>query len=178
MKLLVDINKQGKVSTENNKWMLVPEFKALENTKGLGDKIMCYIVLMHDYQSPYRFKPEKQREAKVCEEVFGNPNFLVSKSETIKAAINKYKSLQYDPLLEQYSLYNSKILELQTLITDTTLTMENAREVQELIVDMNVMLKKREEVVDMVVKKNNEDDDQIEGGGKLNFLEKRNKGNE
>lgn len=79
----------------------------------LDEKEVLFIIYAYDYNSIFRQFPEQQRLSKSSWKVFGDnkPELVNPEKHTqrIKAAIEAYKSLQYNRNIELVELYNRKI---------------------------------------------------------------------
>jgi hypothetical protein len=99
---------------QKNNTILHPEAVRLCPELGLlNEKEVLFIILAFDYNSIYKQYPERQRLSKAIWHVFGdnNPKFLEEdkREKRIQAAINAYKSLQYNRNEELISIYQQKI---------------------------------------------------------------------
>ena len=94
----------------------VPEFRKIwerdkSKTKEIAAKEISYIVFLYSFTSPYQAYAEKEREARIIKDYFGDmPSW--KPDETVKAAITKYKEMQDTIALK---LLRSTKLALETM---------------------------------------------------------------
>ena len=82
---------------------LCPSFRAL------SDKEILYICLAYDYCSIYKQFPEHERKRKAMFHAFEDNEDELLSSDRIKAAVEDYISLQYNPKIEVARSYQKKI---------------------------------------------------------------------
>lgn len=75
----------------------------------LTDEEVLFIILAYDYHSIYRQFPEEDRIRKAMIHVYNDNNPKLMQRDVIKAAIEAYKSLQYNPKAELATKYQNKI---------------------------------------------------------------------
>lgn len=75
----------------------------------LTDEEVLFIILAYDYHSIYRQFPEEDRIRKAMIHVYNDNNPKLMQRDVIKAAIDEYKSLQYNPKAELATKYQNKI---------------------------------------------------------------------
>src|SRR3972149_3678344 len=91
-------------------WSLVPELREL----GLrdGERAVVYVVLMYDTHSPYRNLEEDARRVEVLKALGVSRkewgSYKGEGNDMLKAAAACYRSLNYDPLMDQLRVYNAK----------------------------------------------------------------------
>lgn len=105
---IIDIDKSGTVLLDKRFFKLVPEFFSVYTDKNLGGKVLLYIVSVYDKFSPYRHIPYEVRKEDVCESLFGKKKHSRLKNEKVLKAIEIYKYIQYDPLVDQYQAMVNK----------------------------------------------------------------------
>ncbi len=170
MKNLFKIEKDGNVLLQDQTIALAPELFALYKHKDYGSRAIRWIVSMYDYNSPYRNLPEKERKEQVTTDVYGKRSFYKLEKEIVKDAANKYKKLQYDPLLEQYSVFNEKLAQFNEYVKLMPITGDNATELQKVMLGVDKIMEAREKLRKVIIARG-EEDDTIHGGGELSFLE-------
>lgn len=104
MSYLITIDKKDGVILRPVCLQLCPELRVLDEKEALT------IILTHDYYSPFNQFPLEDRERKALLHVYGGQSkddFF--KGEKIKAACEAYRSLQYNPKIEQIRIYQGQI---------------------------------------------------------------------
>ena len=121
---------------QKNNTILHPEAVRLcPELRLLSEKEALFIILAFDYNSIYKQYPERQRLSKAIWHVFGdnNPKFLDEdkREKRIQAAIEAYKSLQYNRNEELISIYQQKIEQSQQeiLMEDSSTRLKNIRDI-------------------------------------------------
>tara|TARA_R100000808_G_C2151059_1_gene159978 strand:+ start:496 stop:1026 length:531 start_codon:yes stop_codon:yes gene_type:complete len=170
---LLQINKKGDIYREDNGVVLVPEFKTVLETEKLGQTAMKWIALVYDYESPYRHYTEKERMKAVSMDLYNSYTWSGHKKPEMKAAADKYKELQFDPLDEQLIAFNKKINEFTNLIDSMFLNEENAELLQKLMIGVEKILKTRQSLLDSIERRGQRQ--KIAGDKGLSFLENRKK---
>tara|TARA_R110000822_G_scaffold67329_1_gene164018 strand:+ start:6795 stop:7316 length:522 start_codon:yes stop_codon:yes gene_type:complete len=110
-----------------NNIVLHPDCVKLSPELGLlTDKEVLFIILAYDYNSIYRQFPERQRVSKAIFHVWqdNKPELLNEdkRPKRISAAIEAYKSLQYNRNIELVEMYNKKIDELLNILDNDNST--------------------------------------------------------
>mgnify|MGYP003145391645 FL=1 len=170
MKYLFDVDKEGNVLLQDKTVALVPEILAVYRHKDYGSRAIKWIVLMCDYNSPYRNLPEKEKREAVTMDMYGKRSFYKLDKEVIEKAMDKYNELQYDPLYEQYRVFNNKLIEFNEYIKNMPITGDNATELQKVMIGQDKIMDAREKLRKLILTRN-EEEENIEGGGELSFLE-------
>lgn len=104
-----------------NNILLHPDVVKLSPELGLlTDKEVLFIILAYDYNSIYRQFPERQRVSKAIFHIWNDnkPELLIEerRPKRIVAAIEAYKSLQYNRNIELVEMYNKKIDDLLRIL--------------------------------------------------------------
>ncbi len=149
---------------------LVPELFTLYKHKDYGSKAIKWIVSMYDYKSPYRNLPEKDRMESVTKDVFGKKSHYILKKPIVLEAVEKYKKLQYDPLIEQFRVFDKKLVQFNEYIEAMPVTGDNATELQKVMIGIDKIMEAREKLRNLILTRN-EDENRIHGGGELSFIE-------
>lgn len=137
----------------------------------LTDKEVLFIILAFDYNSIYRQFPERQRVSKAIFHVWqdNKPELLLEEKrpKRISAAIEAYKSLQYNRNIELVEMYNKKIDDLLRILdTDTSTTgIKNA-------MDSIDKFRKAIQAIEREVVEEKIMDGELKGKTELSFLEK------
>lgn len=127
--MLFNISKDGDVFTQDPTVKAIPEFIDLYKAKGYGSKYIRYVVMVCDYESPYRMKPMVERKKAVSRDIFGIYHEPTLNDEIVLKAIDKYNYLQYDPIIELDQMYREKMAEFNEFIKNTTMNAENMEEI-------------------------------------------------
>lgn len=159
------------IDQKNNK-VLHPDVVKLSPELGLlTDKEVLFIILAFDYNSIYRQFPERQRVSKAIWHVYNDnkPELLLEEKrpKRISAAIEAYKSLQYNRNIELVEMYNKKIDDLLRILdSDTSTTgIKNA-------MDSIDKFRKAIQAIEREVIEEKIMDGELKGKTELSFLEK------
>lgn len=169
MRQLFKIDAEGDVRLQDDTFLLIPELKEVYDSKELGSKAIRWIVLVHDYKSPYRQLTLDGRMKEATDDIYHKDKVKELKCGLMQDAIKKYNKLQFDPLREQYQVYTGKISEYNKYIMDTGLRSDTAKELQDLMIGSEKVIKARENLKELIIKK--EDESRIHGGGDASLLE-------
>jgi hypothetical protein len=165
---LVDIGKDGNVLLQDSSIALMPSMWCLYKDRKGGSKQVRWIVAMYDYKSPYRRLPEDERHSRVSYMIFEkskNPKF---NSKLVKDAIEEYKKLQYDPLIDEYNAMCEKSYQMTKVyrsIKPTAETLEDLNKMQE---QMGKAAIARDKIKALILK-NEESEVKISGTGSEDF---------
>lgn len=169
---LLKISKKGEsVTDEDNGVLGVPEFQKVLKDKKLGQKGMKFVALSQDYDSPYRYLNEKDRVRQICTDLTGKPEWADIKHPLMKAAIDKYRKLQRDPLDDQLEAFNKKIDQYTTLINEWHLDQETAEDLQKVMIGIEKLLGTRTVLLEAIERRGERKT--ISGEQTLSFLENR-----
>jgi len=169
---LLKLGKKGDdVSIEDNGVLGVPEFFKVLKDKKLGDRAIRYIALSQDYDSPYRYLNERDRNRQICMDLTGKPEWADIKHPLMLAAIDKYKKLQRDPLDDQLGAFNRKLDQYTTLINNWVLDQETAEDLQKVMIGIEKLLGTRTVLIEAIERRGERK--VISGEQKLSFLEDR-----
>lgn len=163
------------IDQKNNK-VLHPDVISLEPQLALlTDKEVLFIILAFDYNSIYRQFPERQRVSKAIFHVWNDnkPELLNEdkRPKRISAAIEAYKSLQYNRNIELVEMYNKKIDDLLNIL-DADISTTGIKNAMDSIDKFRKAIREIEkEVVEEKLM-----DGELKGKTELSFLEKM-KGN-
>tara|TARA_R110001632_G_scaffold193983_1_gene314963 strand:+ start:4348 stop:4881 length:534 start_codon:yes stop_codon:yes gene_type:complete len=168
---ILNVDKKGDVRVQDENVTLVPEFLAVLQEEGLGSDALKWVALITDYDSPYAYLPIEERKKVVTRDIYGKYNIKFANSKVISDAIEKYKSLQFDPLDEQYAAFNKKINEYTVLMDKMPVTPDNAADIQKIMIGIEKVLNTRQKIIDAIEKRGKRQ--KIQGGRELSFLESR-----
>tara|TARA_R110002020_G_scaffold178035_6_gene370811 strand:- start:1325 stop:1843 length:519 start_codon:yes stop_codon:yes gene_type:complete len=134
-------------------YLAVPEFKKVLDK--FDQKVFIFIVCMHDYWSPYRNLELEERKMIVSQDILTDRNAYkkLLNSEIVKMAIKKYRDLQYDPILDSYTVLGKKmkmmneVIDIQEVCLDSIKTLQDAIKGNEKINEM--MMKMQDHIKEM-----------------------------
>lgn len=169
MRQLFSIEVDGDVKLQDDTFITIPELKSVYDT--FGSEYIRYIVFFCDYYSPYRQLIKSQRTEDICSDIWDSPPKKVKNldSELMKTAIEKYKRLQYNPLMEQYLVYTEKMAEFNKWLEDMPITKDNAEMLGRVMKAQTDIRESREELAELILKK--EEESKMMGGGEASLLE-------
>lgn len=114
----------------------IPEFRDVY--KEYGEMALFWIILVYDYWSPLRNLSQNERMQEATKSISKKLKItkeMIEDSVFINA-IEKYKALQYDPILEQYQIYSQKIKEINLIVESKKATFDSIRDIQDIIKNM------------------------------------------
>lgn len=161
MSLLFNLNKKGNILINKHAVQLCPELAYLTEEE------MLFVVLSQDYSSPYKQLPENDRIRRSIHHAFGTTDAKPLEKEIIKIAIDRYRSLQYDPKRELIRTYKKKLNMLGRALEDE----EQASAIKNIISTQKEIVKSID-ALEEEISKNEQEEAQIEGGLKNSYLEK------
>ena len=168
---LLRLNRKGDVYKDDDGVTGVVEFQSVLTAKNLGPAALKWIALIYDYDSPYRHFTESERIKAVSLDLYGNVKWKEEKREEIKAAVVKYRQLQFDPLDEQLLAFNNKIDQFTTYMNNMPITQDTAQDLQKLMIGIEKIYKTRQTLVDAIERRGERQ--KIVGDKKLSFLENK-----
>lgn len=139
---------------------LCPELRVLK-----PDEIK-FIVLAYDYQTPYRLLPERERERRAMDKVWGDQVPGLLDRESIKIATYCYKGLQYDTKRELIRSYETKISKLLVQLDEETSPSQIEKITKAIDSLRGTINRLDQEITTEVISKG-----VIKGGGELSFLD-------
>jgi hypothetical protein len=133
----------------------------------LDEKEMLFVILSQDYHSIYRQFPEQDRIRRAMFHVFDDNKPELLKDQRILDAIEAYRSLQYNPDIEQVNRFQKKIDSLLQKLDEDDSPSQN-KSTLSVISDLRKSIRDiQNEVVEAI-----KDEGQIKGNKNLSFLEK------
>ena len=168
---LLRLNRKGDVYKDDDGVTGVVEFQSVLTAKNLGPTALKWIALRYDYESPYRHFTESERIKAVSLDLYGNVKWKEEKREEIKAAVVKYRQLQFDPLDEQLLAFNNKIDQFTTYMNNMPITQDTAQDLQKLMIGIEKILKTRQTLLDAIEKRGERK--KIVGDKGMSFLEQK-----
>ena len=168
---LLRLNRKGDVYKDDDGVTGVVEFQSVLTAKNLGPAALKWIALIYDYDSPYRHFTESERIKAVSLDLYGNVKWKEEKREEIKAAVVKYRQLQFDPLDEQLLAFNNKIDQFTTYMNNMPITQDTAQDLQKLMIGIERILKTRQTLLDAIEKRGERK--KIVGDKGMSFLEQK-----
>jgi uncharacterized protein YutE (UPF0331/DUF86 family) len=132
----------------------------------LDEKEVLLIVLIYDYHSIFRQWAEQERVRKAMVHVYGEIVHGLLEEPKMKAAIEDYKSLQYDPREEQVARLRNKVSKMYDKL-DLDDAPSASKATLQTIEILNEQIKNLEnEQTNIILNKG-----VIKGGAELSFLE-------
>jgi coenzyme F420-reducing hydrogenase delta subunit len=134
-------------------FLAVPEFKKVIDK--YDSSVMIFVVCLYDYWSPYRNLEYDERVIIVSQDIMGDKNAhkKLLKEETIKIAAKKYRDLQYDPILDSYTVISKKVKIMNEVIDMHEVGLENIKNLQDAIKGNEkineMMMKMQDHIKDM-----------------------------
>jgi hypothetical protein len=179
LKQIFDIDTKGNVFLQDNTIALCPAIWKLYKEKGYGSDAVRWIVMMHDYKSPYRKLPEAERERTVTYRVFNTTKHSKIGDKIFQDAIEEYRKLQYDPLLEQYRTINQKLQDMDVYIKGIDIDEKGVEKLQKILIGQEKVVEAREKLKETILK-NEEQSAKIEGGtlDDMSILEREQRDND
>ena len=155
--MLFTVNEKGAV--------LHPEAVKLEPVlKKMVPADLLFVILVFDYDSPYKQLPELQRHLTASRRCYENDDFT-GHIKRLEKPIEVYRSLQYDIRRETIKNYQAKIagLNLQLMGTDAPTEIKRYHEAIDFLTKTSLRLQK-----DLVEEELSE---QSSGDARMSFLE-------
>lgn len=153
------LNSQNEAILHPDAVKLCPEFRRLSKAETL------YIVLAYDYHSPFWQYEKEERKRLAMNRAFKSLAKNPESKKIVQAAIESYNSLQYDPLRETLATYKKKLAEMNARMADTE-DYVSIRSTAQAIDLLKKSIKEMEQEVE-----DNEQMEEIKGGGELSFIE-------
>ena len=132
-------------------YLAVPEFKKV--LEKYGQEVFILIVCIYDYWSPYRNLELEERRIIVSQDILKDRTAYkkLLDSEIVKIAIKKYRDLQYDPILDSYTVLGKKmmneVIDIQEVNLDSIKSIQDAIRGNEKINEM--MMKMQDHIKEM-----------------------------
>lgn len=133
----------------------------------LDEKEMLFVILSQDYHSIYRQFPEQDRIRRAMFHVFDDNKPELLKDQRILDAIEAYRSLQYNPDIEQVNRFQKKI---ESLLLK--LEQDDSPSLNKNTMSVIAELRKNIRDIENEVVETTKDEGQIKGNKNLSFLEK------
>lgn len=146
---------------------LVPEIAPLMQS----EEKLKYVILVYDYDSPFKQWPIDDRKRKAINRVWGDaPPKNLETDKVLNVAIEAYKSLQYDTKRELIATYERKIQQIESKIEDE----DNEKKLTEYASTID-KFRKYVKALEHEVFDDKMQEGQIKGGQELYWLEKMQK---
>jgi hypothetical protein len=165
---LIDVGNDGNVFMQDKALALVPTLWSVYKKKGMGSKMVRWIVMVDDYKSPYRKKPLDERIELVTNIVFGKPKYKTCSDPLVVAAREEYAKMQYDPLIDQYNAMSDQIYKMTKVYKTIIPTQENLEEINNIQIQMGKASKARDDIKTLIIK-DQESEVKIQGAGTEDF---------
>tara|TARA_R100000951_G_scaffold107160_1_gene102292 strand:+ start:3989 stop:4534 length:546 start_codon:yes stop_codon:yes gene_type:complete len=165
---LIDVGNDGNVFLQDKALALAPKLWAVYKKKGMGSKMVRWIVMVDDYKSPYRKKPLDERVELVTNIVFGKPKYKTCGDGLVIAAREEYAKMQYDPLIDQYNAMSDQIYKMTKVYKTIIPTEENLEDINNIQIQMGKASKARDDIKTLIIK-DQESEVKIQGAGTEDF---------
>jgi hypothetical protein len=150
--LLFDIEKDGNVLLQDKSIALCPAIFEVYKHKRMGSDAVRWIVMVHDYKSPYRNLPIEERKKYVTKILFDKESHYILDDPLFVNAVEQYKVLQYDPILEQYMAMRDKMYEKTKIYKTKDVNEKNLSEINELEVEFEKSATALEKIKQIIIK--------------------------
>tara|TARA_R110002072_G_scaffold1582_3_gene13160 strand:- start:547 stop:1092 length:546 start_codon:yes stop_codon:yes gene_type:complete len=165
---LIDVGSEGNVFLQDKSLSLIPALWAVYKKKGMGSKMVRWIVMVDDYKSPYRKKPLDERIELVTNIVFGKPKYKSCEDKLVLIARSEYSKMQYDPLIDQYNAMSDQIYKTTKVYKNIVPTAENLEDLNNIQIQMGKASKARDDIKTLIIK-DQESEVKIQGAGTEDF---------
>jgi len=165
---LIDVGNDGNVFLQDKALALMPKLWGVYKKKGMGSKMVRWIVMVDDYKSPYRKKPLDERVELVTNIVFGKPKYKTCGDVLVIAAREEYAKMQYDPLIDQYNAMSDQIYKMTKVYKTIIPTEENLEDINNIQIQMGKASKARDDIKTLIIK-DQESEVKIQGAGTEDF---------
>ena len=165
---LIDVGSDGNVFLQDKSVSLIPSLWNVYKKKGMGSKMIRWIVMVDDYKSPYRKKPLDERIELVTNIVFGKPKYKSCEDKLVLLARYEYSKMQYDPLIDQYNAMSDQIYKMTKVYKNIVPTEENLEDLNNIQIQMGKASKSRDDIKTLIVK-DQESEVKIQGAGTEDF---------
>jgi hypothetical protein len=165
---LIDVGNDGNVFIQDRGLALIPKLWSVYKKKGMGSKMVRWIVMVDDYKSPYRKKPLDERIELVTNIVFGKPKYKACEDILVLSAREEYLKMQYDPLIDQYNAMSDQIYKITRVYKNIKPTEENLDDLNNIQIQMGKASKARDDIKTLIIK-DQESEVKIQGAGTEDF---------
>ncbi|MCK5015523.1 MAG: hypothetical protein KAS32_00465 [Candidatus Peribacteraceae bacterium] len=168
---IIKTDSSGELKLDRKFINLCPELFSVYKDKNLGSKMLRYIVNVYDNNSIYRHLPLDVRKEDVSLSIWDKKEHPRAKHPKVKAAIELYQYVQYDPLKDQYDAMINKNKEKIRVYNKMDITNNNFGD----IIDFETKMQKSTEGLEKLRERiqAQEEERQIMGNtsGDLSFIE-------
>ena len=165
---LIDVGSDGNVFLQDKAIALIPALWNVYKKKGMGSKMVRWIVMIDDYKSPYRKKPLDERYELVTNILFGKPKYKTCEDKLVLLARSEYAKMQYDPLIDQYNAMSDQIYKMTKVYRQIVPTEENLEDINNIQIQMGKASKARDDIKTLIIK-DQESEVKIQGAGAEDF---------
>lgn len=165
---LIDIDKEGNVIIQDNSITLMPKLYEVYKHKRMGSDMVRWIVCIADYKSPYRRLPEEERVRTVTYNIFSKYKHSYCSDDLVLDALNEYKKLQYDPLIDQYNAMSEQMYKVTQVYRNMVPTQSNLEDLNDIAIKMEKAAVARDKIKALILK-DRESDSKIQGTSSENF---------
>jgi hypothetical protein len=149
---LIDINTDGNILLHDDSVALMPKLFAVYKDKHFGSKMVKYIVSVADYKSPFRNLPEDERKSRAAYSVYGKDKAPRASDRKVLEALEEYRLLQYDPLVDQYRAMGEQMYKMNKVFKAIEPTAKNLDELNDIQKKMGVAAESREKIKILILK--------------------------
>jgi hypothetical protein len=164
----IDVGTDGNVFMNDKGMALLPKMWEVYKKKGMGSKMVRWIVMVDDYKSPYRKKPLEERIELVTQIVFGKAKYKTCDDKLVEEARDEYRRTQYDPLIDQYNAMSDQIHKMTKVYRSIKPTKENLADLNKISIELAKSSKSRDDIKQLIVK-DQESEIKIQGAGSEDF---------
>jgi hypothetical protein len=141
----------------NDPFKEYPELKMVPEFQPLSESRMAWIILVHDYKSPYRNYPIDERKEVVANDLqfrrekggrfdFNARQIIQGKDELINKAVEKYKKLQFNQERETLLAFDNQLRHISELLSKEDKSQAELKLALDAAVKLPQLLKIRKEL--------------------------------
>lgn len=140
---------------------LIPEFDVLDRSR-LDDRLMRFVMLVADYDSPLKQHPEKKRRELAILSSGGkvqdhnhtaldmrSRQIVEGRDSDVEAAIKKYREIQYNEDREMLIVVNSQIDSIKTMILEKTFDVDELKKRNALLLTLPELVETKKKLAKM-----------------------------
>jgi hypothetical protein len=159
---LYKVEKNKNLFQTNSELHLIPEFSALDRDARLADRLMRFVILVADYDSPLKQHPEKKRRELAILAAGGkvqevnhtsldmrSRKIAEGKDEMVEAAIKKYREIQYNEDRNTLEAIQTQIDTIKTTIITPTSDVDELVKRNKLIASLPELLETKKRIARM-----------------------------
>lgn len=172
--LLIEVGKDGNVLLNDKSIAFCPSlFKVYQHPR-MGSNMVRWIVMVYDHKSPYRNLPYSERIKSVTAVCFDKTEHYLTEDDIVKEAVEEYKKLLYNPLIDQYNAIREKMQAKTNIYKKMIPTEDNFTQLSDMEVEMEKTATSLEKIKEKILK-DMESKDKIKGAeeGDLSIIEQQ-----